>query len=69
MNLRRFIQSLMQRDVDLVTTGSLSPYIRPYVEREVVWIAERYGVSAPYGRRDQLTDRCRCRNTILRYHQ
>ena len=41
MSLRRFIQSLMQRDVDLVTTGSLSPYIRPYVEREVVWIAER----------------------------
>jgi len=38
MSLRRFIQSLMQRDVDLVTTGSLSPYIRPDIEQEVVWM-------------------------------
>ncbi|MCX6689053.1 MAG: nucleotidyltransferase family protein [Methanoregula sp.] len=41
MSLRRYIQSLFKRDVDLVTTGSLSPYIRPYVEQEVIWIAER----------------------------
>ena len=41
MSLRRYIQSLFKREVDLVTTGSLSPYIRPYVEREVIWVAER----------------------------
>ncbi|MDD5188182.1 MAG: nucleotidyltransferase family protein [Methanoregula sp.] len=50
LSLRWFIPSLIQRDVDLVTTGSLIPYIWSYVEREVVRIAERYGVSAPYGR-------------------
>ncbi|MDD5023500.1 MAG: nucleotidyltransferase family protein [Methanoregula sp.] len=35
LSLRRFIPSLIQRDVDLVTTGSLIPYIWSYVEREV----------------------------------
>ena len=25
------------KKVDLVTKGSLSPYIRPYVEKEVKW--------------------------------
>lgn len=39
MSLRRYMQALFSRKIDLVTTGSLSPYIRPDVEREVVWVA------------------------------
>ena len=40
MNLSRYLQALFTRNVDLVTTGSLSPHIRPLVEREVTWIEE-----------------------------
>ncbi|NLW75646.1 MAG: nucleotidyltransferase family protein [Methanomicrobiales archaeon] len=41
---RRFIhladelEVIFGRSVDLVTVKGLSPYIRPYVEREVIWI-------------------------------
>jgi len=38
MSLQRFMQALFSRKIDLVTTGSLSPYIRPDIEREVVWV-------------------------------
>jgi predicted nucleotidyltransferase len=37
MNLAFFLEDLFQRKVDLVTPNSLSPYIGPYVKREVVW--------------------------------
>ena len=37
MNLAFFLEDLFQRKVDLVTPEGLSPYIRPYVEKEVVW--------------------------------
>lgn len=32
-----FLESLFDREVDLITRDSLSPYIRPYVEKEVMW--------------------------------
>jgi len=37
MDLAFFLEDLFGRDVDLVTIGGLSPYIAPFVEREVVW--------------------------------
>ncbi|MGC9515671.1 nucleotidyltransferase family protein [Methanocrinis sp.] len=37
MDLAFFLQDLFGREVDLVTTGGLSPHIAPFVEREVVW--------------------------------
>ena len=37
MELAFFLEDLFGREVDLVTTGGLSPHIAPFVEREVVW--------------------------------
>ena len=37
MDLAFFLEDLFGREVDLVTTGGLSPHIAPFVEREVVW--------------------------------
>ena len=37
MELAFFLEELFGREVDLVTTGGLSPHIAPFVEREVVW--------------------------------
>ncbi len=37
MDLAFFLEDLFGKEVDLVTTGGLSPYIAPFVEREVVW--------------------------------
>jgi len=37
MDLAFFLEDLFGREVDLVTTGGLSPHVAPFVEREVVW--------------------------------
>ncbi len=37
MNLVFFLEDIFQRKVDLVTQSSLSHYIGPYVNKEVVW--------------------------------
>lgn len=37
MDLVFFLEELFGRDVDLVTTEALSPYMAPSVRREVVW--------------------------------
>ena len=37
MDLVFYLEDLFGRDVDLVTTGGLSPYIAPIVKEEVVW--------------------------------
>ena len=37
MNLSFYLEELFGRKVDLVTTKGLSPYIRPIVEKEVIW--------------------------------
>jgi predicted nucleotidyltransferase len=37
MGLVFFLEDLLKIEVELVTPDSLSPYIRPYVEKEVVW--------------------------------
>jgi predicted nucleotidyltransferase len=37
MDLVSSLEKSLGRRVDIVTEGSLSPYIRPYVEKEVRW--------------------------------
>jgi len=37
MGLVFFLEDIFGREVDLVTTKGLSPYIRPHVEKEVIW--------------------------------
>ncbi|MBI5193658.1 MAG: nucleotidyltransferase family protein [Nitrospirae bacterium] len=37
MDLVSYLEDLFGRKVDLVTIGNLSPYIQPYVEKEVKW--------------------------------
>jgi len=37
MDLGFFLEGLFGKKVDLITTSGLHKYIRPYVEREVIW--------------------------------
>lgn len=37
MELAFFLEDLFGREVDLVTTGGLSPHVAPFMEREVIW--------------------------------
>ena len=37
MELVFSLEKYLGRKVDIVTEGSLSPYIRPYIEKEVRW--------------------------------
>jgi predicted nucleotidyltransferase len=35
------LESLLEQEVDLVSTGGLSPYIQPYIDRDKLLIYER----------------------------
>ena len=37
MDLSFSLEKLFGKKIDLITDGSLSPYIQPYVEKEVLW--------------------------------
>lgn len=37
MDLIRYLEDLFGRRVDLVTTGGIDPYLRRYIEDEVIW--------------------------------
>ena len=37
MGLCEYLENLFGRKVDLITNGSLSRYIQPYVEKEIEW--------------------------------
>jgi len=37
MDLIRYLEDLFDRRVDLVTTGGIDPYLRQYIEDEVIW--------------------------------
>lgn len=37
MDLIQYLEDLFGRKVDLVTTGGIDPYLRPYIEEEVIW--------------------------------
>jgi predicted nucleotidyltransferase len=37
MDLVFFLEDLFGKRVELITKGSMSPYIEPYVEKELIW--------------------------------
>ena len=37
MDLAFYLEELFGRKIELITNGNLSPYIQPYVEKEVKW--------------------------------
>jgi len=37
MDLIQYLEDFFGRRVDLVTTGGIDPYLRPYIEDEVIW--------------------------------
>ena len=37
MELIQYLEDLLGKRVDLVTTRGLSPYLRPSIEQEVIW--------------------------------
>lgn len=37
LDLERYLQSLFPRKVEIVSTDGVSPYIMPYISREVIW--------------------------------
>ena len=37
MDLTFYLEELFGRKIELITNGNLSPYIQPYVEKEVKW--------------------------------
>jgi hypothetical protein len=39
INLVYFLEDLFGKEVELVTPESLSPYLKPYIEREVVYVS------------------------------
>lgn len=41
MDLVFYLENLFGRKVDLITNGSLSSYIQPYVEKEIKWYETR----------------------------
>ena len=45
MDLAFYLEDLFDRKVELITNGSLSPYIQPYVEKEIKWYEAELAVS------------------------
>jgi predicted nucleotidyltransferase len=41
MELVFYLENLFAQKVDLITSGSLSPHLEPFVEKEVVWYEVR----------------------------
>jgi predicted nucleotidyltransferase len=38
LDLEFFLQSLFPRKVEIITLDGVSPYIFPYISREVIWV-------------------------------
>lgn len=45
MDLSFFLEDLFSRKVELITNGSLSPYIEQYIEKEVKWYETELAIS------------------------
>ena len=45
MDLAFFLEDLFSRKIELITNGSLSPYIQPYIEKDVKWYETRFAIS------------------------
>lgn len=42
-NMKIQLENLLKQEVDLISTGGLSPYIKPYIDRDKLLIYERKG--------------------------
>lgn len=40
-NMKIQLENLLKQEVDLISTGGLSPYIKPYIDRDKLLIYER----------------------------
>ena len=45
MDLAFYLEDLFGRKVELITNGSLSPYIQPYIEKEIKWYEAESAIS------------------------
>lgn len=45
MDLAFFLEDLFGRKVELITNGSISSHIQPYIEKEVKWYETKLAVS------------------------
>jgi len=45
MDLVFYLEDLFGRDVELITNGNISPYIQPYIEKEVKWYETELAIS------------------------
>ena len=45
MDLAFYLEDIFGRKVEIMTNGSISPYIQPYVETEVKWYEAELAVS------------------------
>ena len=45
MDLSFFLEDLFGRKIELITNGSLSSYIEPYIEKEVKWYETELAIS------------------------
>ena len=45
MDLVFYLEDLFGKKVELITNGSLSPYIQPYVEKEIKWYETKPSIS------------------------
>ena len=45
MDLTFYLEELFGRKIELITNGNLSPYIQPYVEKEVKWYETESAIS------------------------
>lgn len=44
-NVYDFLKNKFQKNIELITADSLSPYIKPYIEKEVQWYETKYSIS------------------------
>jgi len=45
MDLALYLEDLFHKKVELITIGSLSPYIQPYIEKEIKWYEAELALS------------------------
>ena len=56
MRLASFLEGILDRRVDLVTSEALSPYIRPYVLEEAEFVNISSSLSTSHSDRDPVSD-------------
>jgi len=50
MDLAFYLEDLFDREIELITNGNISPYILPYVKKEIKWYETEPAVSQTHPR-------------------